>query len=348
MAGGTGGHVFPALAVAEVLRARGHEVAWLGAVRGIENELVPRAGFPLHRLAVAGLRGKGLLALLAAPFRLLRALGQSLDVLRRFDPAVVLGLGGFASGPGGLAAWLTRRPLLVHEQNAVAGYTNRLLARLARRRLCAFPGSLPRAEVVGNPVRAAIADLPEPARRFADRAGPPRLLVLGGSQGARALNRMLAPALARLEMEVAVRHQAGRGLEEARAAYAAAGVGAELCAFIEDMAEAYGWADLVVCRAGAMTVSEIAAAGVAALFVPFPHAVDDHQTANAGYLVAVGAARLVRENELTAERLAEELRALLQDRGQLLAMARRAREKAVTDAAERVAAACLAQAGGAA
>jgi UDP-N-acetylglucosamine--N-acetylmuramyl-(pentapeptide) pyrophosphoryl-undecaprenol N-acetylglucosamine transferase len=249
----------------------------------------------------------------------------------RLRPAVVLGMGGYAAGPGGVAAWLTRRPLVIHEQNAVAGTTNRLLARLARRVLAAFPGAFPggvSAEVVGNPVRPAIAALPHPDQRYAQRSGPIRLLVLGGSQGALALNEAVPTALAHLpeRLRPEVRHQAGRNtLDIAQAAYRRHGVDAEVTEFIDDMAAAYGWADLAICRAGALTVSELAAAGLPAVLVPFPAAVDNHQTLNGGYLVAAGGAVLVPEKQLEPERLARVLAGLVADRGRLLDMARRAR-----------------------
>ena len=331
MAGGTGGHVFPALAVAEALRARGVEVVWMGTRLGLEARIVPAAGIPVEWITIGGLRGKALGTRLVAPFKVGLAVLQALRIVLRVKPAVVLGMGGYAAGPGGVAAWLARRPLVIHEQNAVAGTTNRILARLAKRVLAAFPGAFPDsvpAEVVGNPVRAAIAALPPPDARFAGRSGAPRLLVLGGSQGALALNEVVPQALARLPeaLRPEVRHQAGRNtLDIARAAYANVGVAAEVTEFIDDMAEAYGWADLAICRAGALTVSELAAAGLPAVLVPFPAAVDDHQTLNGGYLVAAGAAVLVPEKHLAQGRLARVLAGLLGDRGRLLDMARRAR-----------------------
>ena len=354
MAGGTGGHVFPALALARLLRERAFEVVWLGTERGLEARLIPAEGIPLERLSVTGLRGKGALAWLAAPFRLTVALAQALAVMRRHQPLVVVGLGGFVSGPGGIAAWLTRRPLVIHEQNAVAGFTNRILAHLARVVLEAFPDSFGRdvhARLIGNPVRRDISAVPPPRERFAGRAGPVRLLVFGGSQGAARLNAVVPFALARLSGRIAfdVRHQAGeRWLEEGRASYARAGVRADVRPFIEDMAEAYGWADLVICRAGALTVSELAAAGIGAVLVPFPGAVDDHQAHNAQYLVRENAAVVIADRELTAERLAAELERLCAGRGKLLAMAERARQLATPRAADELAESCLALAGRAA
>jgi UDP-N-acetylglucosamine--N-acetylmuramyl-(pentapeptide) pyrophosphoryl-undecaprenol N-acetylglucosamine transferase len=347
MAGGTGGHVFPALAVAQVLRSREREVVWLGTRRGLEARLVPPAGIPIEWIHVGGLRGKGAATLLAAPLALAWALWQAIGVLRRLRPSAVLGMGGFVSGPGGLAAWLLRRPLIIHEQNTVPGLTNRLLARLARVVLEAFPGSFRAgsgARHTGNPVRATISALAPPDRRFAGRAGPPHLLVLGGSQGALRLNQVVPEAVFRLPLRLRpdIRHQAGAGtLALAEQAYRQAEIEVRLEAFIDDMAAAYGWADLVVCRAGALTVSELANAGVGAVLVPFPAAVDDHQTSNARQLVAAGAGVLIPEAELTAERLAQELHGLLDDRERLLGMARAARALAVPDAAERVADACL-------
>jgi UDP-N-acetylglucosamine--N-acetylmuramyl-(pentapeptide) pyrophosphoryl-undecaprenol N-acetylglucosamine transferase len=353
MAGGTGGHVFPALAAARVLRERGFEPVWLGTRRGMEAKLVPPQQIAMEWIDVGGVRGKGVMTLLAAPFRILRAIWQSLAVMRRRNPAVVLGAGGFVSGPGGIAAWLTRRPLVIHEQNAIAGTTNKVLARLARRVFEAFPASFPksvRAEHVGNPVRREIAGIAPPAERFANRRGPLRVLIIGGSQGALRLNIVVPAAIAMLDAAVRpqVIHQAGeRHLEQARAAYAKHGVQADVRAFIDDMAEAYGWADLVICRSGALTVSELAAAGLAAVFVPFAAAIDDHQTFNARYPVNAGAGVLIPESELTPLRLANELRVLLDaGRPELERMAVKARSIALTDADVRLADACIAAAGG--
>lgn len=349
MAGGTGGHIFPGLAVARALQAQQVPVVWLGAVGGLETRLVPEAGVVIETIVIGGLRGKGLRTLLAAPFKLVRALAQAIGVLRRHRPRSVLSLGGFVAGPGGLAAALLRRPLLVHEQNRIPGMTNRMLARLAGRVLAGFPDAFAAqmgAEPVGNPVRAEIAALPTPVARMEARDEPLRILVIGGSQGARALNRSLPAALATLPAgSVEVRHQCGpRMLDEARAAYAAAGVEVSPEPFIADMAAAYGWADLAICRAGALTVAELAAAGLASLLVPFPAAVDDHQTANARYLVDAGAAVLVAEGDGFVQRLQRALVDLVADRARLLDMATRARALAQTDAAERVAAACLEEA----
>jgi len=294
MAGGTGGHVFPALAVADWLRRQGCQVCWLGTSQGLESRLVPQQGYPMEQIQLRGLRGSGWRRQLAAPFVLSRALWQALGALRRRRPQLVLGMGGFASGPGGVMAWLLRIPLVIQEQNAIPGLTNRILARLARRVFEAFPGSFGidlGAETSGNPVRPEISALPPPEQRFAGHDGPARLLVLGGSLGAQVLNRLVPEALALLapEQRPLVRHQAGRdGQEETLAQYAGLGLAAEVKPFEEDMARAYGWADLVVCRAGALTVSELAAAGLGAILVPYPYAVDDHQTRNAAWLVEAG------------------------------------------------------------
>jgi UDP-N-acetylglucosamine--N-acetylmuramyl-(pentapeptide) pyrophosphoryl-undecaprenol N-acetylglucosamine transferase len=347
MAGGTGGHVFPALAVAERLQAHGAPVVWIGTRRGLEATLVPKAGIPMEWIGVAGLRGKSLRQRWLTPVMLSQALWQAGMILRRLRPPVVLGMGGFASGPGGVMARLFGIPLVVHEQNAIAGMTNRWLSRIARRVLEAFPGTFPperQAITIGNPVRASIAELPPPVERFAGQTGRCRLLVLGGSQGALALNQLVPQALARLpESErPEVWHQAGGQLHEAaEAAYQEAGMTARLTPFIENMAEAYGWADLVLCRAGALTIAELAAAGVGAILVPFPFAVDDHQTANARFLEREGAALVCQQAELTTERLATLLREWLGDRDRLLRMAEAARRLAKVDAAEQVALACL-------
>jgi len=344
MAGGTGGHIFPGIAVAHELRARGVPVLWLGSTGGLETRLVPQAGLTIEVLAIAGVRGKGVVALLMAPLRIARAIASAWRILRRARPRSALALGGFASGPGGVAAWLARVPLVVHEQNSVAGVTNRILAHFAKRRLCGFSGAFARAEWVGNPVRGEIAALASPQERNIGRAGTLRLLVLGGSQGARALNAVLPQALARLSaaQRPNVRHQCGAKFRDAaQAAYAQAGVTAQVEPFIDDMAAAYAWADLVVCRAGALTLAELAAAGVGAVLVPFPFAVDDHQTANARAWVAAGAALLLPESEAGAERLATLLGELLADRERMLAMAQAARTLAKPDAARRIADACL-------
>ena len=340
MAGGTGGHIFPALAVAKVLRARGVPVVWLGADGAMETRLVPQHDIELDTLAISGLRGKGKLALLGAPVRVLRAIRAAGFVLRRRAPRAVVSFGGFASGPGGVAARLMGTPLLVHEQNRAAGFTNRMLAKVARRIMSGLPGAFPgREEVVGNPVREEIATVAPPASRLAGREGPLRLLVLGGSQGARALNMAVPRALATLPAgSVDVRHQCGEKLrDEAAKAYADAGATASVEAFITDMAAAYAWADLVVCRAGASTLAELCVVGVGSVLVPFPQAVDDHQTRNAEYLVERGAALLLKQDDGLADALASTLRRLAGDASTRLAMAEAARTLAKTDAADRIA-----------
>jgi len=351
MAGGTGGHVFPALAVAEELVARGVPVSWLGTRRGLEARVVPAAGYPLATMRVSGLRGKGVPRLLLAPFMLLLALLQALVIQLRLRPRAVLGMGGFASGPGGLIAWLLRRPLLIHEQNSVAGMTNRWLAPLAGTVMEAFPGSLPAARHAvhtGNPVRAGITRLPEPAARLAGRTGPLRVLVVGGSLGASALNAVVPAAVALLagQQQYELYHQTGSAdVAAVRDAYTAAGIEARVEAFVEDMAAAYAWADVVICRSGALTVAELAVVGAAAVLVPYPHATDDHQTGNARFLADAGAAILLPQDSLTAERLAGLLNDFAQQRHMLLEMACRAHQLAMPDAARRVAELCLQAAG---
>ncbi len=351
MAGGTGGHVYPALAVAKALQQQSHEVVWLGTQRGLESRIVPAHNIEMERISVSGLRGKSALTLVLAPIRLVWALLQSLLVMARHRPAAVLGMGGFVSGPGGLAAWLMRRPLVIHEQNAVAGLTNRLLARLARVVLQAFPGSFNaniKSETTGNPVRTEIAAMAEPATRFASREGSLRLLVLGGSQGALALNKVVPAAIARLpeELRPVVRHQAGAlTIDTAREAYERQSLAVELLPFIEDMAEAYAWADLVVCRAGALTVAELSAAGLPAIFVPYPAAVDDHQTANARPMAEAGAAAIVTEADLSDVSLAGVLRSWLISREELQRRATKARALAKPDALSRITDICLEVAG---
>lgn len=349
-AGGTGGHVFPALAVAERLMALGHDVVWLGTRAGFEARILAGRDIRTRWITIAGVRGKGVATLLAAPLRIVRAVWQSWRLLADEQPAVLLGMGGFVAGPTGLAAWLSRRPLVVHEQNAAAGLTNRLLARIATTVLQAFPGALPHARTVGNPVRAAFFALGQPEQRIAarQRDGIVRLLVVGGSQGARALNEHVPAALARLPagLRPEVLHQGGRTLAVAQAAYKAAGVDADIREFIDDIPAAYGAADVVVCRAGALTVAELAAAGCPAILVPFPFAVDDHQTANATYLADAGAARLIPEHEVTAETLADALQPLLADADLRMDMARRARDLAWPESCDAIVDACLAAGGG--
>ncbi len=343
MAGGTGGHVFPALAVAQALRARDVAVTWLGTRRGIEAELVPANRFPINYIDVEGLRGKGLIKLLWAPLLLLRALWQAVGVLRRERPDAVLGLGGFASGPGGIAAKILGIPLVIHEQNAIAGTTNRLLGKVANRVLEAFPGALPGGEWTGNPVRPEISALPTPEMRIATPDRPRHLLVLGGSLGALAINQIVPQALALLPMSERpeIRHQSGKAHQQVTEdSYAQAGVQARVEPFIGDMAEAYGWADMVICRSGALTVSELAAAGVASVLIPFPYAIDDHQTYNGQWLVDGQSALLIQQTELSAEKLAELLQSWLVDGERLKKMAVNARKLSKPHVAERVADIC--------
>jgi UDP-N-acetylglucosamine--N-acetylmuramyl-(pentapeptide) pyrophosphoryl-undecaprenol N-acetylglucosamine transferase len=340
MAGGTGGHVMPGIAVAEELKARGWNIAWMGNADGIEARLIEGRGYEPAWVTFGALRGKGLLRKLLLPFNLVRGFAQAWQQLSRLQPDVVLGMGGYVSFPGGMMAALRGIPLVVHEQNSIAGLANRVLAGVADRVLSGFPEVLKKAEWIGNPVRPEIAVLPAPTSRWAERGGPLRLLVVGGSLGAKALNEILPEALAQLPAveRPQVRHQTGRAQEAAvREHYARLGVAAECSDFIVDMAAAYGWADLVLCRAGALTVSELAAAGLPSVLVPFPHAVDDHQTANARFLTSAGAAMLVPQAELTPERLAE-LRKLT--RGLLLEMAEKARALAKPGAAARAADIC--------
>ena len=346
MAGGTGGHVFPGLAVADEMRSAGWRVVWLGGKDGMEVDLVPRRGYELEAIRFSGLRGKGLLRMALLPLNLLIAFWQSARVLFRVRPDVVLGMGGYVSFPGGMMAVLFNRPLVVHEQNSIAGLANKLLAEMADRRLTGFPGALRKSQWCGNPVRAEIAALPAPGERFRLRAGPLQLLVVGGSLGAQALNEIVPQSLALLpgERRPQVTHQSGvKHLERLRDNYALAGVPAETVAFIDDMAASYGRADLVICRAGALTVTELAAAGVASILVPFPYAVDDHQTHNARFLADAGAAVLVQQRDLSPRRLADLLLELTRDK--LLEMATRARALAKADAARSVAAVCMAAAG---
>ena len=341
MAGGTGGHIFPGLAVAKVLRERGVPVTWLGADGAMETRLVPQHDIPIDTLAIGGLRGKGKLALIGAPLRLLRAIRAAGFLIRDRQPRAVIAFGGFASGPGGIAARLHGLPLLVHEQNRAPGMTNRVLSRFARRVLAGFPGSFAqREEAVGNPVRAEIAAITPPELRLANRQGPLRLLVLGGSQGARVLNNAVPKALAALGagMPVQVRHQSGEKLHaEALQAYADAGVQASVEPFIADMAEAFAWADMVVCRSGASTLAELCAVGVGSVLVPFAAAVDDHQTRNAEYLVERGAAGLLKQDETLATQLEGVLRDLSENSARRMQMANAARALAKVDAAERIA-----------
>jgi len=349
MAGGTGGHVFPALAVAESLREQGIDVQWLGTSRGIEAQLVPSAQIQLHCIKVEGVRGKSKLSLLLAPIKLLQALWQAAVVLRSISPHAVIGFGGFASGPGGMVAKILGIPLLIHEQNAIAGSTNKLLRPFADKTMQAFKGALAGAETVGNPVRREIAALPAPRQRLAEKysAKPTGLniFVLGGSLGAMAINELIPRALALIPTNDSpnIWHQAGRNKAELTSQhYASCGIAnARIDDFINDMAAAYSWADLIVCRAGALTVSEISAVGLAALLIPYPWAIDDHQAKNAEVLVSANAAWMRRQERMSAESLAKDLIELMNNRLQLLQMAENARALAQPNSAERVASACL-------
>ncbi len=343
MAGGTGGHVFPGLAVADEMRGRGWNVVWMGARGGMEARLVPARGYPVEWIRAAALRGKGFIAKLLLPLNLLIVSGKARGRSFGCGPDVVLGMGGYVAFPGGMMASLLARPLAVHEQNAIAGLTNKVLAGVAEKSMQAFPGALKDAEWTGNPVRADIAAIAEPAVRYARRGGPLRLLVVGGSLGAQALNEAVPKALALISEDVrpSVLHQAGeKNIAELKNSYQASGVRGELVAFIEDMARCYAEADLVICRAGAMTISELSAAGLASLLVPFPHAVDDHQTANARFLSEKGAAILLPQSELTPEKLSALLHSL--DREKLLEMAGKARALGKPEAARIVADRCVA------
>lgn len=351
MAGGTGGHVFPALAVADALRQKNVQVEWLGTPRGIENTLVPAAKINLHHIRVEGVRGRGLLGLVKAPFLIVLAIAQALSIFNKVKPDVVIGFGGFASGPGGIAAKILGRPLVIHEQNAIAGTTNRLLSKIATRVLAAFERAFIKAhiiaEVVGNPVRGVIANLPIPAERYELRAAqhePLHLLVLGGSLGAKAINELLPQALAKIpaDKRPLVRHQSGKNHIEATIAhYMQHQVNAKVDAFVDDMATAYAWADIVVCRAGALTVSELMAAGVAALLIPLPTAIDDHQTFNAAILTSANAGVAIAQQDLTVEKLADLLLTQLHERANLKLMATNARSLALPQAAETVANICV-------
>ena len=354
MAGGTGGHVFPALAVAEKLRIANSDLCWLGTRRGIESDLIPAQGIDLHYLTIEGLRGRGLLALLCAPFKLLRSVIQAYRVINQYKPNVALGMGGFASGPGAFAARLMGVPLVIHEQNSIAGTTNRILAKLAKRVMQGFPNTLKGGEWCGNPVRPEIEALAPPQERFADRSGSVKLLVLGGSRGALAINKLIPQALAMIDIEhrPAVRHQVGKlHLQVTEELYQQQGHDiesdqVEILPFIDNMAAAYEWADFVICRSGALTVAELTAAGLGALLIPFPYAIDDHQTANASLLVDRGAAKIIQESELTPAMLATQILAMVQNKNQRMEMAVQAHSMTKKGSADRVAQVCLEVANG--
>ncbi|MES0300314.1 undecaprenyldiphospho-muramoylpentapeptide beta-N-acetylglucosaminyltransferase [Citrobacter sedlakii] len=336
MAGGTGGHVFPGLAVAHHLMAQGWDVRWLGTADRMEADLVPKHGIDIDFIRISGLRGKGVNALLAAPLRIFNAWRQARAIMKSFKPDVVLGMGGYVSGPGGLAAWSLGIPVVLHEQNGIAGLTNKWLAKIATKVMQAFPGAFPNAEVVGNPVRTDVLALPLPQDRLSGRVGPIRILVVGGSQGARVLNQTLPQVAAKLGNAVTIWHQSGKGGQQAvEQAYASAGQPQhKVTEFIDDMAAAYAWADVVVCRSGALTVSEIAAAGLPALFVPFQHK-DRQQYWNALPLEKAGAAKILEQPQFTVDAVVNTLSGW--DRDVLLEMAQRARATAIPDATERVA-----------
>ena len=349
MAGGTGGHVFPALAVADQLLALDAKISWLGTRRGIESELVPAHDIPITYLDIEGIRGRGVMALLRAPFLLLRSIRQALSILNEFKPQVVLGMGGFASGPGAVAAKFKGIPVVIHEQNSVAGTTNRLSAHIASRVLQGFPNTLTNGEWCGNPVRPAIANLLPPQERLAKRKGRVCLLVLGGSRGALAINRLLPEALAKIDARVRpyVIHQTGKAhLQVTIDAYRKQGLNLKngklnVVPFIDAMEDAYTWADFVICRSGALTVAELTAVGLGSLLIPFPHAIDDHQTCNGELLVGQGAATIIQQSALTPEILANEINAICTQPERRLNMAMRARELAKVDAAQQVAKVCI-------
>ena len=351
MAGGTGGHVFPALAAAACLRKKGINVEWLGTRNGIEGRLVPNANIPIHFINISGLRGKNIFAIIQSLLQLVGAVLAAIKVIVKLRTICGLGMGGFASGPGGLAAWLTGRPLVIHEQNAIAGTTNKMLAKIARKVLLGYPINLgdAKAQHIGNPVREEIAQLPVPEYSGVSKSGALRLLVLGGSLGAKPINELLLAALQGMltEQRPQVWHQTGQAhYEGVVASYQQHKIEVKTAAFIEDMAAAYEWADVVLCRAGALTIAELAAAGVASILVPLPHAIDDHQTANARWLADNNAGILMKQSTLTANALASLLSSLNDDANKVLAMSIAARKLAKVDAAEQVANICLEVANG--
>jgi UDP-N-acetylglucosamine--N-acetylmuramyl-(pentapeptide) pyrophosphoryl-undecaprenol N-acetylglucosamine transferase len=347
MAGGTGGHVFPALAVARELQAQGAEVTWLGTQKGLEADVIPKNGIAIDWITITGVRGKGVLGWVMAPLRIWQAMKQAEKIFHARQPNVVLGMGGFVTGPGGLAAKVMGIPLVIHEQNSIAGMTNRWLAKIATRILTAFPDVLTKylpTENVGNPLRGEVTQLPPPEARMQNRHGALRLLVVGGSLGAAALNKVVPEALSSLSPKERpdVWHQTGKkNFDETLDSYRQAGVGAKVVPFIDNMAEAYAWADLIICRAGALTISEIACVGIPSILVPYPHAVDDHQTTNAKLLVDAGAAYCVQQKDLDAAQLAQYIREFNEDRAYLLSMAKAARQLGRPDATKRVAEICL-------
>jgi len=331
MAGGTGGHVFPGLAVAKKLQQQGWEIRWLGTADRMEADLVPKHGIEIDFIKVKGLRGQGISKLIKAPFQIINAILQAKQHIKAWQPDVVLGMGGYVSGPGGIAAWLSGIPVVLHEQNAVAGLTNQWLSKIAKKVFQAFPGAFPTAEVVGNPVREDVVALPEPEQRMAERDGDIRILVMGGSQGAKILNDTLPVAMAQLGEGFTVMHQAGKNnQQQVIEQYKSHSVdNVQVTEFIDDVAQAYEWADLLVCRSGALTVSEVSAAGVGSIFVPFMHK-DRQQALNADHLVECGAALMIEQPQLTAEKLANTIAEL--DRNELKMMATKARKAAKLDA----------------
>ncbi|WP_159738068.1 undecaprenyldiphospho-muramoylpentapeptide beta-N-acetylglucosaminyltransferase [Vibrio atypicus] len=336
MAGGTGGHVFPGLAVAKQLQSEGWEIRWLGTADRMEADLVPKHGIEIDFIKVKGLRGQGIGRLIKAPFQIINAIMQAKAHMKRWQPDAVLGMGGYVSGPGGIAAWLLGIPVVLHEQNAVAGLTNQWLSKIAKKVFQAFPGAFPNTPVVGNPVREDVVAIEPPTKRMAERNGDVRILVMGGSQGAQILNRTLPETMAKLGDGYQVRHQAGKNNQQAVAsAYLEQKVlNAEVVEFIDDVAAAYDWADVLVCRSGALTVSEVSAAGVGAIFIPFMHK-DRQQALNADHLVECGAAKMIEQPELTVDKLVAEIQKL--DRDALVTMATKAREAAKLDADKVVA-----------
>lgn len=343
MAGGTGGHIFPALAVAELLRAEGVDVHWLGTRHGMENQLVPKANIPLHYISISGIRRTNKLTLLMAPFKLLWAILQACRIIWKLKPQAVLGMGGFVSGPGGIAAFIMRKKLVIHEQNAIAGMTNRQLARFAKKVLQGYPNTFKEKyhpEYIGNPVRQNLIDLPNPTLRYQQHlALPVRILIIGGSQGAHFINEKVVEALCQIAAHhpIVVQHQTGKAdLDFCQTSYQQHGMQTETSEFIVNMADAYARADLLICRAGALTVAEIMAVGIASVLIPFPYAVDDHQTYNAMPLVDAGAAILIKQSELTIERLVTLLTELIKKRQTLLTMANAAYSLRKTQATQNV------------
>ena len=352
MAAGTGGHVFPALAVAATLKERGADITWLGTPKGIEQKLVPAAGIPLLQVSITGLRGKGLLGWLSAPYRISHALFQSMQILNKVKPAVILGMGGYVTGPAGVAAWLLRIPVVIHEQNRIPGLTNRLLSFFAKRVLMAFPDTFretKKSKVVGNPIRKDITLIKNPEQRFSERDDSIRILVLGGSQGAKALNETVPEVIAKLvttmkkPVAVQIHHQTGqRAFKSTRDTYSTNSISANVSPFIDDMAAEYSWADIVICRAGALTISELTMAGLGAILIPFPFAVDDHQFINAEYMHQNGAANVIRQNEQLFDKLFDYLLQLFSaGRDAMLKMAINAKQLAMLNSAEQVADVCI-------